>query len=68
MKYRDLETVRTNMVITEFLKKEFHKKVHLLGYVGGIDHMQYNYTTLWGSFGEDVMQWYDFEIIGVSHD
>lgn len=53
-------------VALQFYKRRFHKLVHQLGYVGAIDYMDSHYL-LWGDLKNEVFQWYDFEILGVSY-
>ncbi len=68
MKKSNSQTVALN-----FYKNLFLKYVNELGYDKAVLYMEKWYTSkddsflIWNQIGNEVMQWYDFEILGVSN-
>ena len=52
----------SKLIVLRFLKKKFQRMVYELGYVGAIQSMNESYK--WDEFKNEIMQWYDFEILG----
>ena len=55
----------SKLIALRFLKKKFQRMVYELGYVGAIQYMDESYK--WDEFKNEIMQWYDFEILGVNN-
>ena len=57
----------------KFYRKIFHKLVHQQGYVNARKHMESVYNNMgvygykWGHLENEIFQWYDFEILGVTN-
>ncbi len=60
-----MKQIDKQTVALRFFKRRFHKLVHQLGYIGAIDYMDTHY--LWNDFKNEIFQWYDFEILGVTN-
>ena len=56
----------SKLIALRFLKKKFQRMVYELGYVGAIQSMDESYK--WDEFKNEIMQWYDFEILGVNNE
>ena len=56
----------SKLIVLRFLKKKFQRMVYELGYVGAIQSMNESYK--WDEFKNEIMQWYDFEILGLRYE
>ena len=56
----------SKLIVLRFLKKKFQRMVYELGYVGAIQSMNESYK--WDEFKNEIMQWYDFEILGFRYE
>ena len=56
----------SKLIALRFLKKKFQRMVYELGYVGAIQSMNESYK--WDEFKNEIMQWYDFEILGFRNE
>tara|TARA_R110001592_G_scaffold9579_2_gene50690 strand:+ start:1000 stop:1179 length:180 start_codon:yes stop_codon:yes gene_type:complete len=56
----------SKLIVLRFLKKKFQRMVYELGYVGAIQSMNESYK--WDEFKNEIMQWYDFEILGFRNE